>query len=58
MELNAGELYPLLACMITARTWDSVEGGIAKKQRSRQEVGLTVLLGDERIKIAHNCSRT
>ncbi|XP_069064499.1 aarF domain-containing protein kinase 1 isoform X2 [Pleurodeles waltl] len=27
-ELGAGNMYPLLACMITARSWESVSGGI------------------------------
>ncbi|XP_074091727.1 aarF domain-containing protein kinase 1 isoform X4 [Macrotis lagotis] len=29
-RLGAGELYPLFACMLTARSWDSVSRGIGK----------------------------
>ena len=36
--LNAGELYPLLACIITGRTWNSIEHGISTIARSSQEV--------------------
>ena len=39
LALNAGQLYPLLACIITARTWDSIQQGISCTPRSREEVG-------------------
>lgn len=39
LSLNAGDLYPLLACMISARTWNSIERGITKASRSNTEVG-------------------
>ena len=38
LSLNAGELYPLLACVVTARTWDNIERGIAASSRTNQEV--------------------
>ena len=38
LSLNAGDLYPLLACMISARTWNSIERGITKASRSNTEV--------------------
>ena len=38
LELNAGEkLYRLLACMITARSWENVEGGITNSKRTEIE---------------------
>ena len=38
LSLNAGELYPLLACVVTARTWDNIERGITASSRTNQEV--------------------
>ena len=38
LSLNAGDLYPLLACMISARTWNSIERGITKSSRNDTEV--------------------
>ena len=37
-RLGAGELFPLFACMVTARSWDSVSKGIDKKAISKEEV--------------------
>ena len=37
-KLNAGDLYPLFACMLTARTWDSINQGIDKKELTEDEV--------------------
>ena len=37
-KLNAGDLYPLFACMLTARTWDSINVGIDKKELTESEV--------------------
>ena len=37
-ELNAGQLYRLLACIITARAWDSIASGIDQNPRSQSEV--------------------
>jgi len=33
MELGVGELYPLFACMVTARSWESLssQDGVSKK---------------------------
>ena len=39
LALNAGELYPLMACMVTARAWENIQTGISESQRSRAEVG-------------------
>ena len=41
LELNAGELYPLLACVVTARTWENIEGGITSTERTATEVSST-----------------
>lgn len=38
IELNAGELYRLLACMVTARSWAKIESGITNSSRSRAEM--------------------
>lgn len=37
-RLGAGDLYPLFACMVTARTWNSVSSGIAKQKVTTKEV--------------------
>ena len=36
--LNGGELYHLLACIITARSWDSITKGVDRTAVSRTEV--------------------
>ncbi|KAE8586123.1 hypothetical protein XENTR_v10021559 [Xenopus tropicalis] len=36
-RLGAGELYPLFACMLTARSWESVNQGIYQNTVSREE---------------------
>lgn len=36
--LNGGELYPLLACIIAARSWDSIVTGVDKTAINRAEV--------------------
>ncbi|KAM4690734.1 aarF domain-containing protein kinase 1 [Rhinophrynus dorsalis] len=36
-RLGAGELYPLFACMLTARSWDSVNRGIDRGPVSKEE---------------------
>ncbi|KAG8449002.1 hypothetical protein GDO86_015894 [Hymenochirus boettgeri] len=36
-RLGAGELYPLFACMLTARSWKSVNRGIGKSSISKEE---------------------
>ncbi|XP_034849285.1 aarF domain-containing protein kinase 1 isoform X2 [Mirounga leonina] len=38
-RLGAGELYPLFACMLTARSWDSVNKGIGQASVTATEVG-------------------
>lgn len=38
-RLGAAELYPLFACMLTARSWDSVKRGIGQAPVSATEVG-------------------
>lgn len=45
-RLGAGDLYPLFACMLTARSWESVNRGIDQSPVSASEVGLmTSILG-------------
>ena len=39
--LNGGELYPLLACIITARSWDSIRTGVDRTAVNRAEVSET-----------------
>ncbi|KAK7086635.1 putative aarF domain-containing protein kinase 1 [Halocaridina rubra] len=36
-QLGVGELYGLFACMVTARSWDSISKGIDKKERTAGE---------------------
>nr|KAF6498805.1 aarF domain containing kinase 1 [Molossus molossus] len=38
-RLGAGDLYPLLACMLTARSWSSVNRGISQAPVTATEVG-------------------
>lgn len=47
-RLGAAELYPLFACMLTARSWDSVKRGIGQAPVTATEVG--DLLPDARIR--------
>ena len=45
LKLNAGEkLYRLLACMITARSWKNVDGGITNSKRTNVEVRALILM--------------
>lgn len=37
-KMNCGELYGLFACILTARSWNSVVSGIGKKPVSKDEV--------------------
>lgn len=37
-ELGVGDLSGLFACMVTARSWDSITKGIDKKSASAAEV--------------------
>ena len=39
-QLNAGQLYRLLASMICARAWDSIASGIEQSPMSQNEVGV------------------
>ena len=43
-RLGAGELFPLFACMVTARSWDSVAKGIDKKHVTQEEVRIRLSL--------------
>lgn len=36
-KLHAGHLYRLLACMVTARSWGSIEGGVTRSTRTSTE---------------------
>lgn len=38
-RLGAGDLYPLFTCMLTARSWDSVNRGIGQTPVTATEVG-------------------
>lgn len=38
-RLGAGDLYPLFACMLTTRSWDSVNKGIGQTPVTTTEVG-------------------
>lgn len=38
-RLGAADLYPLFACVLTARSWDSVKRGIGQAPVSATEVG-------------------
>ena len=37
-KLGVGELYGLFACMVTARSWNSITSGIDRKEVSSEEV--------------------
>lgn len=37
-RLGAGDLYPLFACMLTARSWDAVNKGIGQTPITTTEV--------------------
>jgi len=39
-RLNVGHLYPLFACMLTARSWNSIQAGIDRKGVTAAEVWL------------------
>lgn len=38
-RLGAGDLYPLFACVLTARSWTSVNAGISSLPVTQSEVG-------------------
>lgn len=38
-RLGAGDMYPLFACVVTARSWEAVNRGIDKSPVSAREVG-------------------
>lgn len=42
--MGIGELFPLLVCMVTGRTWDSVTAGIDRVEYSSVEVRNIVIL--------------
>ncbi|CAC5374091.1 ADCK [Mytilus coruscus] len=35
--MNAGDMYPLFACMLTARSWKAISSGIDKQQYTKSE---------------------
>ena len=39
-DLGVGDMYGLLACMLTARSWDVVTSGINQENVSEEEVSL------------------
>ena len=38
LELKGGELYPLLTCIIAARSWDSISKGVDASPVTNEEV--------------------
>ena len=38
-RLGAGHMYGLLACIVTARSWNAISKGIDRKAFSEEEVG-------------------
>lgn len=46
VELHAGSLYRLLACMVTARAWANIEAGITNSNRSEAEVSQKIYKGE------------
>lgn len=43
-KLGVGDLYGLLACMVTARSWEAITKGIEKETPTTEEVTLFFLL--------------
>lgn len=39
-KLGVGDLYGLLACMVTARSWEAITKGIEKEKTTTAEVTL------------------
>lgn len=37
-KLGVGDLYGLLACMVTARSWEAITKGIEKEKPTTEEV--------------------
>lgn len=42
-KLGAGDLYPLFACVLTARSWTAVNSGISSVAVTRSEVGFLLV---------------
>lgn len=38
LAMNAGDMYPLFACMLTARSWKAISSGIDKQKYTKSEV--------------------
>lgn len=53
--LGAGEMYGLFACMLTARSWESVSKGIDKIDLSQSEVWHLIYFGFIAIKSLRTC---
>lgn len=56
-RLGAGDLYPLFACMLTARSWESVNKGIDRLPVSSNEVHFLGITDFKRWHTKMPCSR-
>lgn len=58
-RLGAGDLYPLFACVLTARSWSSVSTGISQTPVTNTEVSHILLANDVSRNVAmwrtHSC---
>lgn len=44
-QLGVGRLFPLFACIITARSWNAVSAGVDKHTFTEEEVRTTLFMG-------------
>ena len=42
-HLGVGELYGLFACMVTGRSWNSIQKGIDKSEKNAAEVFFSIV---------------
>lgn len=42
-KLGVGDLYALFACMVSGRTWDSIESGLDKTKFTAREVSVSLI---------------
>ena len=43
-KMGVGRLYPLFACIVTARSWKAVSSGLDKETFTQEEVSSEILL--------------
>lgn len=43
-KLGVGDLYALFACMVSGRTWDSIESGLDKTKFTAREVSVGLIV--------------